>query len=213
MLIVFEGIDGSGKSTQYRLLQEYLTTNRIAFKARSFPRYDEPSSALIKLYLSGAFGSDPDSVNPFAAASFYAVDRFASYKTDWKSYYDAGGLIILDRFSGSNAIHQGAKFADSDRRREFFKWLEEYENTLLDLPKPDITIFCRIDPQSAIERVTLRGADKDIHERDFSYIYHCADAADAAAEYFQWTVTDASKSIDAVHEEVLQIVAGRIHQV
>ena len=78
-LIVIEGTDGSGKSTQFRLLTEHLSQDRIAFEQLVFPQYSQPSSALIKMYLGGEFGAHPSDVNAYAASTFYAVDRFAGY--------------------------------------------------------------------------------------------------------------------------------------
>jgi dTMP kinase len=178
------------------------------YLALSFPRYDEPSSALIKMYLGGEFGSDPDDVNAYAASSFYAVDRYASFKAHWKNDYDSGKLIILDRFSGSNAIHQGAKFESRSNRENFFQWLENYENNLLGLPTPDKTLFFRVSPIEAVTRITSRGGVLDIHETDYNYIESCAETAEHAAEYFGWTVIDASKTQDEISGEVLRIVTS-----
>ena len=113
-LIVFEGIDGSGKSSQYRLLCQRCKDEGVDFENIVFPRYSEESSALIRMYLGGAFGDNPSDVNAFAASTFYAVDRYASYVTDWGKYYDNGGVIISDRYTTSNAVHQGSKVSEAD---------------------------------------------------------------------------------------------------
>ena len=108
-LIVFEGTDGSGKSTQFELLAKRLEAEQIGFQRLRFPQYEEPSSALIRMYLGGAFGDDPEAVNAYAASTFYAVDRYASYQRVWKDYYQGGGLVVSDRYTTSNAVHQGSK--------------------------------------------------------------------------------------------------------
>ena len=134
-LIVFEGTDGSGKATQTALLCQTLTERGIPFRRLAFPRYEEESSALIRLYLGGAFGSHPDDVNAYAASTFYAVDRYASYKQDWGEYYRQGGLVIADRYTTSNAVHQTAKLPEEERR-PFLDWLFHFEYGLLGLPRP-----------------------------------------------------------------------------
>ena len=108
-LIVLEGIDGSGKSAQYRRLCERMERDKIAYNHIVFPRYDKDSSALIRMYLGGQFGSRPDDVNAYTASTFYAVDRFASYREDWGRIYENGGIILSDRYTTSNAVHQGSK--------------------------------------------------------------------------------------------------------
>jgi len=211
MLIVFEGIDGSGKSTQFRLLKAYLEKNGIECLALSFPRYESLSSGPIRMYLNGELGDDPDDVNVYASSMFYAVDRYASYKSSWQHDYKNDKLIISDRYIGSNAIHQGAKFSGINERWIFFKWLEEQEIIRFELPKPDVTIFMKIEPQAAFERIGSRGEKKDIHESKMDYIVRSAEAADQAAQYFGWTTVDASQSQEHIHEEVLQIVSRGIH--
>ena len=108
-LIVIEGTDGSGKSTQFKRLTDRLSAKGIPFRQLVFPRYSEPSSALIRMYLGGEFGTNPSDVNSYAASAFYAVDRYASYKQDWGQWYENGGLILSDRYTTSNAVHQAAK--------------------------------------------------------------------------------------------------------
>ena len=188
-LIVFEGIDGSGKSTQYNLLCERFSNEKREFKRIRFPRYDKPSSALIKMYLGGELGDSPDDVNAYAASSFYAVDRFASFTQDWKEYYLDGGLILTDRYTTSNALHQGAKINDNNRA-SFLKWLYEYEFDLLGLPRPDMVIYMDIDAHIASTRLLKRqsetGTNCDIHERDSSYLEDCIKVGRQAAEFYNW---------------------------
>jgi len=188
-LIVFEGIDGSGKSTQFKLICDRLCKEGHQFKQLVFPRYDEPSSTLINMYLSGAFGSDPDSVNAYAASSFFAVDRYASFVSDWREYYEAGGLLLTDRYTTSNALHQGAKM-DTGSRELFFKWLYEYEFDLIGLPAPDLVIYMDIDAEFAVKRLRHREAetatDADIHEKDMVYLKNCSGSGRQAAAYYGW---------------------------
>ena len=140
-LIVIEGTDGSGKSTQFRQLMEHLQKDSIDFKCLQFPRYQEESSALIRMYLDGQFGTKPTDVNAFAASAFYAVDRYASYKQDWGNYYEEGGLILSDRYTTSNAVHQASKLQGKERA-DYLDWLYEFEYDKLALPRPDLMIFC-----------------------------------------------------------------------
>ena len=139
-LIVLEGTDGSGKSTQFRMMAERLTREGTEFRRLVFPRYSEESSALIRLYLGGAFGTNPSDVNAYAASAFYAVDRFASYKQDWGNWYENGGLILSDRYTTSNAVHQSSKEPEENREK-FLQWLYDFEYEKLGLPKPDLTIY------------------------------------------------------------------------
>jgi len=188
-LIVFEGIDGSGKSTQFDLMCERLLDEGCQFKRLVFPRYDKPSSALIKMYLSGEFGDQPDSVNAYVASSFYAVDRYASYVQDWREHYESGGLVLTDRYTTSNALHQGAKIAAKERA-QFFKWLYEYEFDLVGLPAPDLVIYMDIDAEFAAKRLLHRqietGTFADIHENDAVYLKNCALCGAQASTQFGW---------------------------
>ncbi len=142
-LIVLEGIDGSGKSAQYRRLCSKLEKDGIAYYHTVFPRYDKQSSALIRLYLGGAFGAKPGDVNAYAASTFYAVDRFASYRDDWGKIYENGGVILSDRYTTSNAVHQGSKLADEELPA-FFNWLADLEYGKFGLPEPDLVILSLI---------------------------------------------------------------------
>lgn len=215
-LIVFEGIDGSGKSTQFKMMCRRLESEGRDFRHVVFPRYDEPSSALIKMYLSGDFGKDPDAVNAYAASSFYAVDRFASFVMDWRSYYESGGLILTDRYTTSNALHQGAKMA-SDDRKKFFEWLYDHEFDRFGLPQPDMVLFMSIDASLAASRLRSRetetGTDADIHESDLTYLSACAQSGNEAAAQYGWSVINCarkglSRSEDDIHQEVYNMLRG-----
>ena len=135
-LLVIEGLDGSGKATQAKLLAAHLAESGRRVMEITFPDYESDSSALVKMYLSGQFGDKPDDVNPYAASSFYAVDRYASYKTKWGSFYEAGGIVIADRYTTSNAVHQCSKLPP-EQWNDFLRWAFDYEYRLLGLPAPD----------------------------------------------------------------------------
>jgi dTMP kinase len=209
-LIVIEGTDGSGKSTQFRRLQQRLEQENRAFKHLVFPRYSEPSSALIRMYLGGEFGGSPADVNAYAASAFYAVDRFASYKQDWGQWYEQGGLVLSDRYTTSNAVHQASK-EQGEKQQAFLKWLYEFEYDKLGLPRPDLVIYLDV-PTDFTEKL-LRGREAatntsaDIHEKDMSYLATCRETGRAAAKFYNWTVIDcvrdgAMRSIEDIHDEI-----------
>ena len=213
-LVVFEGIDGSGKSTQFELICERFQREKRQFKRIVFPRYNEPSSALIKMYLNGDFGDSPDSVNAYAASSFYAVDRYASFVQDWRDYYEAGGLILTDRYTTSNALHQGAKL-EAGKRESFFKWLYDYELGLIGLPAPDLVIYMDIDADFTAKRLKHRqtetGTEADIHENDMVYLKNCAESGKQAAAQFGWhkvscVINGNERDKEDIHEEIADII-------
>jgi len=220
-LIVFEGIDGSGKSTQFDLLCSRFEREGRDFMRLRFPRYDKPSSALLKMYLNGEFGDDPDAVNAYAASSFYAVDRIASYIQDWRGYYEGGGLVLTDRYTTSNALHQGSKLPAGQRER-FFKWLYEYELGLLGLPVPDLVIYMDIDAKRAAQRLRRRqaetGTDGDIHEKDMEYLLQCAKSGKQAAQLYGWSMIGCidggrERGEDEIHQQIWQAICDYLlHQ-
>ena len=214
-LIVFEGTDGSGKATQTELLCRELDRRGIPYKKLTFPRYDQESSALIRLYLGGAFGSKPDDVNAYAAATFYAVDRYASYKQDWGAFYEAGGLLIADRYTTSNAVHQTVKLPEKERRA-FLDWLFDFEYRMLGLPKPTRVLYLDI-PTDLTEQMMRRREHEthtkaDIHEQDDAYLRHCRDNAAFVVDYCGWTKIVCTEQgrlrpIEDIHAEVMEKVA------
>ncbi len=190
-LIVVDGLDGCGKSTQLERLREYLDKSGTSYRQISFPDYANPSSALVKMYLNGDFGSSPEAVNAYAASSFYAVDRYASYRTGWQRDYEKDVLIVAARYTTSNAIHQMPKLPRS-AWDEYLRWMEDYEYRLLGLPRPDAVFFLDMPPEIARELVMRRyegdEARRDIHERDVRYLEQCRPAALYAAEKLGWHV-------------------------
>ena len=213
-LIVFEGTDGSGKSTQFELLAKRLEAEQIGFQRLRFPQYEEPSSALIRMYLGGAFGDDPEAVNAYAASTFYAVDRYASYQRVWKDYYQGGGLVVSDRYTTSNAVHQGSKVPEGERA-EFFRWLYDLEYDRMGLPRPDLVVLLdmpvELSEQLMRKREQSTGTHADIHERDEDYLKKCRDVALHAAKYYGWRTVSCAKDgairgVEDIHEEVYAIV-------
>ena len=213
-LIVIEGTDGSGKSTQFRLMSEHLARDGVNFKHIVFPRYDQDSSALIRMYLGGQFGSRPSDVNAYAASSFYAVDRFASYKMDWGKWYEDGGVVLSDRYTTSNAVHQASKVPEAERA-EYMDWLYHFEYEKLGLPRPDLTIYLDV-PTDFTEKM-LRHREQatntkaDIHEQDMSYLATCRQTGRAAAKHYGWTTircveNGAMRSMEDIHQEIYRHV-------
>lgn len=213
-LIVFEGTDGSGKSTQFELLAKRLEAEQIGFQRLRFPQYEEPSSALIRMYLGGAFGDDPEAVNAYAASTFYAVDRYASYQCVWKDYYQGGGFVVSDRYTTSNAVHQGSKVPEGERA-DFFRWLYDLEYDRMGLPRPDLVVLLdmpvELSEQLMRKREQSTGTHADIHERDEDYLKKCRDVALHAAKYYGWRTVSCAKDgairgVEDIHEEVYAIV-------
>lgn len=211
-LMVIDGLDGCGKSTQLEWLDKALSQRGEAYRQISFPDYEQPSSALVKMYLNGDLGGSPAAVNAYAASSFYAVDRYASYKCFWQNDYEAGTPIVAARYSTSNAIHQMTKCPESEWDI-YLEWLEDYEYRLLGLPKPDKVIFLDM-PLEVSQKLLEKRYDgdaekKDIHERDTSYLQNCRRAALYAAKKLGWIVIPCSRDgeplpMQEIHEEILK---------
>ena len=209
-LIVFEGTDGSGKSTQFSLLTKRLQAEGVEFRTMVFPQYSEPSSALIRMYLGGEFGATPSDVNAYAASTFYAVDRYASYRKIWREYYQAGGLMLSDRYTTSNAVHQASK-EPPERREEFFRWLEDFEYRRLELPRPDIVLYLDVPTELTDQMLRKREnhthTHADIHEQNMDYLRQCRAVGTDAARHYGWTVIQCAKdgkmrTIDDIHAEI-----------
>lgn len=215
-LIVFEGIDGSGKSTQFRLLTERLENEGVPFRKVVFPRYSNSSSSLLRSYLSGDFGKEPGDVSAFAASTFFFVDRFASFKTDWGEYYKNGGTIICDRYTTSNAIHQGAKLPENELNA-FLDWLYDFEFRLMELPKPDVVLYMDIDLETCLTQMKVRqeqtGTTGDIHEMNAPYLAACLRTGDIASDRLGWMKVrclekGVMRGVSEIHEDVYDTVKG-----
>lgn len=209
-LIVIEGLDGSGKGTQSALLAQYAEQHGGARKI-TFPDYDSPSSALVKMYLAGDFGTDAEAVNAYAASAFYAVDRFASYQTKWKADYLAGKTVIADRYVTANIVYQLSKLPKSDWDA-YIQWLEDLEYRKFGLPRPDRVLYLDVPPD--VSQLLLQKryegdlTKKDIHEKDLAFLLHCRDCALYAAQKLGWTILNCAKgqtlrTIEDIHHEIL----------
>ena len=214
-LIVIEGTDGSGKSTQFRLLTDRLEAEQVKFQKLVFPQYSEPSSALIRMYLGGEFGKSPSDVNAYAASAFYSVDRYASYRKVWGKWYEEGGLVVSDRYTTSNAVHQSSKEPE-DKREDFLNWLYDFEYDKLGLPRPDLVIYLDVPTDFTEKMLRHRESETntqaDIHEQDMQYLATCRRMGRAAAEHYGWTVIrcvrdGAMRSMEDIHEEIYRHVA------
>ncbi len=213
-LIVIEGLDGSGKSTQLELLEKNLKAAGVDCKTVSFPDYDNPSSTLVKMYLSGEFGKKPEDVNAYAASVFYTVDRYASFKANWGEYYNSGKTVIAGRYTTSNAIHQASKLPP-ESWEDFLSWLYDFEYSKIGIPKPDKVIFLDMPIQVSQKLLTKRyngdNSKKDIHESDTEYLERCRQAALFTAEFSGWERIPCSRngearSIEDISKDVLDCV-------
>lgn len=213
-LIVFEGTDGSGKSTQFAALCQRLEQEKRAFRRLVFPQYAEESSALIRMYLRGEFGKQPSDVNPYAASAFYAVDRYASFQKVWGEDYRNGGLILADRYTTSNAVHQGAKLSGAERK-QYVRWLFAFEYEKMALPCPDLVIYLDLKTEKTAELIEKRqngNSNPDIHEADVAYLAQCRQAALETAHDYGWQIIsclDAQgqlRTVEDIHAEVWKLV-------
>lgn len=211
-LIVLEGTDGCGKSTQLRMLCQRLERESIPFRQVEFPRYSSLSSGPVRMYLNGAFGSSPSDVNAYAASSFYAVDRYASYKEDWAEWYQRGGLVICGRYTTSNAIHQASKMPLAEQE-VFFRWLYDFEFDKLGLPAPDLVLYLDLPTGLTVDLMRRREAETnthgDIHERDTAYLAACRQTARHAASVLNWQQISCAdeggqrvRPIEEIHEDI-----------
>lgn len=191
-LIVIEGLDSSGKETQSKLLCEHLEKSGKKVKRIEFPNYKSDSSALVRMYLGGSFGNSPDCVNAYAASTFFAADRYATYKTDFEEFLKSGGIVVADRYTTSNMIHQASKLSDKSERNSYLDWLHDFEYNLLGLPKPDKVIFLDMPMDIALSLMQARAnkidgtEEKDIHERNKEYLGATYRVATELSEKFGW---------------------------
>ncbi len=209
-LIVIEGLDGSGKSTQINLLAEEVKRRGLQYKQIKLPNYDGDSSALVKMYLAGTFGKNPEDVNAYAASAFYAVDRFASFKTIWKDEYENGSVILADRYTTSNAYHQMIK-QPRENWDAYIEWLEDFEYNKIGIPKPDLVIYLDMPVEISQKLMTSRyegnESKKDVHEANVAYLNACREAAAYASERMGWVRIACSdgenaRSIEAIAEDI-----------
>lgn len=221
-LFVIDGTDGSGKQTQSSLLKERLQKDGIDFKSISFPNYDSPSSALVKMYLEGDFGENQKDVSPYIASTFYAADRYATYKKDFEEYYNNGGIIIADRYTTSNMIHQAGIIKDKQEREKFLKWLWDFEFNLYGLPIPTEVIFLNMPPDYT-EKLIQDRENKITHEKQKDIIeknkQNTIDAYNNALELvkkYNWyeikcVKDDKIRTIEDINDEIYELVKKKIN--
>ncbi len=218
-LVILEGLDGSGKGTQAHLLTEALKEQGRAVRGITFPNYASDSSALVKMYLRGDFGQKPDDVNGYAASAFYAVDRYAGYKADWGPFYAQGGLLVADRYTTSNAVHQCAK-CPREAWDGFLDWLFDFEYQKLGLPAPDAVFYLAVDPDVSQALMTARyhgdESKKDIQEKDTEYLARARAAAEYCAQKLGWRRIECTRrqnggksmrTVQDIHAEILAQLA------
>ncbi|MBM6690909.1 dTMP kinase [Fusobacterium mortiferum] len=216
-LIVIEGTDSSGKETQTRKLYERLEKEITNVRKLSFPNYKSPACEPVKMYLAGAFGDNALDINPYPVSTMFAIDRYASYKMEWEKFYQDGGIIVTDRYTTSNMVHQASKIESIDKKNEYLDWLEELEYSKMGIPRPDLIIFLNMPTETAAELMAQRknkitGEDiKDIHEKDISYLKKSYENACNIAKKYNWleikcVENGRLKTIDEIGEEIFSVV-------
>lgn len=216
-LIVIDGTDGSGKQTQIELLEKNLTRAGIDYRKISFPNYDSPSSSLVKMYLSGEFGTDADKVSPYVASTFYAADRYATYKKELEEYYENGGIILADRYTTANMVHQAGKIHDKLEKKKFLDWLWDLEFNIYKIPVPTKVFFLNMPIEYSLKLMENRknkfdnNAKKDIHESNKNYLKESYNAACELAKEYNWYQIDCVKdgkirTRENISEEIFEAV-------
>lgn len=212
-LFVIDGTDGSGKQTQFEKIVERLKKEGRDIKVVSFPNYESESSSLVKMYLGGKFGENAQEISPYIASTFYAADRYATYKTEYEEYYKNGGIILADRYTTANMVHQAGKIKDIKEREKFLEWLWDFEFNLYGLPVPTKVFFLNMPTEYAIKLMENREnkitheKQKDIHERDESHLKDAYEAACSLVDKYDWyevkcVKNDEIRSIEDIHEEI-----------
>ena len=220
-LFVIEGTDGSGKQTQSTLLQQRLKEKNIDFKSVSFPNYENDSSALVKMYLNGEFGTDAKKISPYIASTFYAADRYATFQKGYKKYYEDGGIILADRYTTANMVHQAGKIKDEEEREKFLNWLWDFEFNLYGLPVPSEVFFLNMPVEKSIELMKDRENKfthqdkKDIHERDINHLKDAYEAACDVSKKYNWyeikcVKNNEIRTIEDIHQEIYKEVKKHI---
>lgn len=216
-VIVIEGTDSSGKETQTKRLYERLVAEGVSVRKISFPNYESPACEPVKMYLAGAFGDKALDVSPYPVSTMYAIDRYASYKMGWEKFYKEGGVLITDRYTTSNMVHQASKIDDIEKKNQYLNWLEDLEYEKMGIPKPDMIIFLNMPTEMAVKLMAERknkitGEDKkDIHEKDGGYLKKSYDNACNIARKYGWkeikcVENDKLKTIEEIGEEIYSVV-------
>lgn len=223
LIIIESGSDASGKATQTKKLYERLLEDGYNVRKVEYPNYDGESSALVKMYLRGDFGSKPSDVDPYIASTFYAADRYASFKTEWEEFYNNGGIVLADRYTTSNMVHQASKM-DKEDRDKYLDWLFDYEFNLYKIPQPDCVVFLDVPIEFSKKLMENRknkitGEDKkDIHESDLDYLEKSYNNSLYIADKYNWEKINCVeeenlRSIDSIHEEIYKVVVDKIKSV
>nr|WP_314278647.1 thymidylate kinase [uncultured Peptostreptococcus sp.] len=224
VFVIESGTDGSGKATQTNLLYERLKSEGYKVMKVSYPNYNSDSSALVKMYLRGDFGKKADDVDAYIASTFYAADRYASYKSEWEEFYKNGGIIIADRYTTSNMVHQASKMNDIDQRNSFLDWLDKYEYDLYKLPRPKKVFFLDVPVEVSQDLIKDRNnkftndSQKDIHESDVDYLKKTYENSKFVADKYQWNIVNCIgqdgqiKSVDKIHQEIYSKVVSDINR-
>jgi len=214
-LFVIDGTDGSGKQTQFNKLKERLEAEGVNLKEVSFPNYEHESSSLVKMYLRGEFGQNAKEVSPYIASTFYAADRYATFQTGYKKFYEEGGIILADRYTTANMVHQAGKIKDPVEREKFLDWLWDFEFNLYGLPVPTKSFFLNMPTEYAVKLMENRenkfthNTKKDIHESDKQHLLDAYNAACDLVQKYDWhevkcVKDDKIRSIEDIHEEIYQ---------
>lgn len=222
-LFVIDGTDGSGKQTQFDLLKKHLTEDGIEYRTVSFPNYDSPSSSLVKMYLSGEFGENAKDVSPYIASTFYAADRYATFKKELQEYYENGGIILADRYTTANMVHQAGKISDEAEREKYLNWLFDLEFNIYGLPVPTEVFFLNMPPKKVEELIKNRenkfthNSKKDIHERDAKHLEDSYNAACSLVDKYNWNEIKCVKNEEIrtredIHNEIYSIVYREIQK-
>ncbi len=220
-IFVIDGTDGSGKQTQFEKLKESLGKEGIDYKIVSFPNYESPSSSLVKMYLSGEFGTDAKKISPYIASTFYAADRYATFQIGYKEYYENGGILLADRYTTANMVHQAGKIKDKEERKKFLNWLWDFEFNLYSLPIPTEVFFLNMPVEKSLELIKNRenkfthDTKKDIHESDTQHLLDSYEAACQVAKDYNWyevqcVKNDEIRTIEDIHQEIYEEVKKHI---
>lgn len=221
LIIIESGSDASGKATQTKKLYNRLIEDGYKVKKVEYPNYKSDSASLVKMYLNGDFGKNANDVDAYVASTFFAADRYASFKTEWESFYNEGGIIIADRYTTSNMVHQASKINDEKKRDEFLEWISNLEYNLYKLPKPDCVIFLDMPPQYSNKLIENRinkftgNEKKDIHEKNYEYLKRCYNNSLYIANRGNWNkikcIEDNKiKTVDEIHDIIYSIVKKEV---
>ena len=213
LFVIESGTDGSGKATQTKLLYDRLKAEGYKIIKVEYPNYKSDTSALVKMYLNGDFGNNADDVDAYIASTFFAADRYGSFKTEWEKFFNSGGIIIADRYTTSNMVYQASKMDDREEREKFLEWLDQFEYELYKLPRPTGVFFLDVPVKVSQDLIKDRKNkftdedEKDIHESDIDYLEKTYNNSKFVAQKYNWELIDCvdddkMKSIEDIHEEI-----------